>query len=417
MGGHVLGVDFGTSNSAVGMAGADGPVLLPVEGAETTLPTAVFFDFDTRGVIYGRAANAQLFAGGYGRYMRALKSILGTSLMHEKRRLLNEHLTFVDIIARFLAHLKAGAEASTGHSFTRALSGRPVYFHSGDPVRNARAEEDLAQCYARAGFDDVRFLPEPAAAARANAAVLAGGGRGLIVDIGGGTSDFTLFDSDGAGVDILGNGGLRLGGTDFDRLLSLDHVMPELGRGSAIRHAFGADTHLAPNAIYSDLATWAKIPFLYTRDTARQVADLARYAVEPEKLARLSKVIEDELGHDMAFAVEAGKIAANTADAKVDLAMIDRDLSVTLQTAALTGSLAESAARIAAEAQATVAAAGVAADEVTHLIFVGGSSLMAVVEAALCPAFPQATLHRGAALTAIADGLALAAGDAEAAQF
>ncbi|KNG92619.1 Hsp70 family protein [Pseudaestuariivita atlantica] len=411
MSGDVLGVDFGTSNSAVGVMRDGAPVLLPVEGGATTLPTAVFFDFDAGAVRYGRAAQELLFDGAHGRYMRALKSVLGTSLMHERRALMGERLTFVDITGRFLAHLKARAEAAAGRAFDRALSGRPVHFHSADPARDARAEDDLRACYAAAGFAGVRFLPEPVAAARANAGVLAGGGRGLIVDIGGGTSDFTLFEGDGHDVTILANGGVRLGGTDFDRLLSLDHVMGLMGRGSRIRHLFGGDTHLAPNAVYDDLATWAKIPFVQSRDTLRLAKDLARHAVEPDKLARLVRVIGDELGHDVAFAVEAAKIAANTGDTQVRLDMVERGLEAPLTRAALAASLAQSGDRLADVAEATARATGGGPEEVTHLVLVGGSSLMGMVEAALRPRFPNAALHRGAALTAIAEGLARASAD------
>ncbi|MGR3500775.1 Hsp70 family protein [Pseudaestuariivita sp.] len=411
MPGSVLGVDFGTSNTAVGLMRDGMPTLLPVEGAETTLPTAVFFDFDARAVRYGRAANQELFDGSYGRYMRALKSILGTSLMHEKRGLMGQRLTFVDIIGHFLRHLKTQAEAQTGQTFDRAVSGRPVHFHSGDPTRDAKAQEDLRACYAAAGFKDVRFVPEPVAAARANAAVLGSDALGLIVDIGGGTSDFTLFTGDGSNVDILSTGGIRLGGTDFDRLVSLDHVMPQLGKGTDVRHSFGDATHLAPNAVFADLATWAKIPFLYTKDTLRQAQDLARHAVEPAKLTRLAQAIEEELGHDLAFAVEAAKIAANTKDSQVDMGMFEKGLTVPLTTAALAASLADQGTRLTEEAYATITRAGHTTDNVTHLIFVGGSSLMSVVETAMTALCPNAHLHRGAALTAIGDGLALATAD------
>lgn len=411
----VLGVDFGTSNSAVGVSVQGQAHLIPLGNGDTTLPTAVFFDFDARRAVFGHAANAALIAGTEGRYMRALKSLLGTSLIHEKRMLLGEKLDFITIIARFLAELKQRAEAATGQTFERALSGRPVAFHTNDGARNAQALADLTDCYRAAGFDRVDFMPEPEAAALANRAVLSPGDIGLVVDIGGGTSDFTLFKQGrGTGIDILASHGVRLGGTDFDRALNLSFVMPELGMGSRIKHAFGDKTHVAPSAIFADLATWAKIPFLYAPDPRRSAKELAQYAVEKHKLDRLVQVLEEETGHDMAFAVEAAKIAANSgtvAAPEVDLSVVSPQLRVPLYPVAMTATLTDMANNIAAAAEHTLNAAGTDPGAVTKVIFVGGTSLMQVVRDALRDLLPKADVHHGAAMTAIVEGLALAAGD------
>lgn len=410
-----LGIDFGTSNSAAGICVDGKPHLIPLEGDAPTMPTAVFFDFDAQEMLVGTRAGEALLRGDEGRYMRGLKSLLGTRLIRESRMLLGERLDFIDIIARFLRTIKARAEDATGQTFSHAISGRPVRFHSGSEDRNAQALVDLTECYARAGFEGVTFLNEPEAAARANRHVLSTGDLGLIVDIGGGTSDFTLFRQKGAlEIDILGSYGVRIGGTDFDRRLSITRVMPQLGMGSPIRHAFGNDTHLAPNAIFNDLATWAKIPFLYGPDTLRAAKDLHKYAVHENRLARLVKVLEEELGHDLAFAVEAGKIMANTrAEEKpvIRVGMLKPKAVIPLPAEMMTEKLSGLAGQIGEAAEATLEQAGVAPDAVTHIIFVGGSSLMQVVEDALTARLPRAAVHRGAALTAIVDGLALATGD------
>ena len=407
-----LGIDFGTSNSSVGYTRDGKAQIIPLEPGEATLPTAVFFDFETRQTLYGHPANKALIAGDEGRYMRALKSLLGTGLMRESRMILNERQDFITIIARFLAEMKHRAEAASGEVFDTALSGRPVLFHSSDPKRNAQALADLTECYRVAGFSDVAFMPEPEAAALASRAALTPGDLGLVVDIGGGTSDFTVFrHGEGAGIDILASHGLRVGGTDFDRQLSMGQVMPLLGLGSQIRHAFGEQTHTAPQSIFGDLATWQKIPFLYARETRNAAKELAKYAVEPDKLARLVKVLEDELGHDLAFAVEAGKVAANdpngTALPEIKLNMLQRGLSLSLPPAMMWAALADMAAQIGKAAEEAITMADVKPDQITRLVFVGGSSLMAVVQHALTSRFPMAEVHRGAALTGIVEGLAI----------
>jgi hypothetical chaperone protein len=406
--GKTLGIDFGTSNTAAGYLVDGAPVLVEMSPGETTLPTTFFFDFDARTTLLGEPANQALLEGLDGRFMRALKRVLGTTLMHEPRQILNERVTFVEIIARFLAQVKARAEAQAGHTFTHALSGRPVVFHGEADPREAQAEADLRACYLAAGFEDVSFMAEPEAAAIASGAMEASGQIGLIVDIGGGTSDFSVFRSGNAGVEILANHGVRIGGTDFDRTVSIDHVMPHLGRGTQLRKAIGPGLSPMPNAIFTDLATWEKIPFLYTGKTRRAVADMAKMADAPEKVARLVSVLEDELGHDIAFAVEAGKIAANSGNGLIDLGEVEKRFTIPLDKAQLTASLAPYARDLTICAQETLAHAGVEAGRVDRVIYVGGSSLMTLVSDTMAELLPEAEHSFTEVFTAVTDGLALA---------
>jgi hypothetical chaperone protein len=258
---HVLGIDFGTSNSAVGYAIDGKPYLIAIEDGQDTLPTSIFFDSSIQELRFGRAANASLINRDEGRYMRALKSVLGTSLMHERRYMWGKVMTFVDVISYFLKEVKTRAETTTGQTFTHALSGRPVFFHSDSEEKNQRALEDLTACYHAAGFEHVEFMFEPEAAAIANGG-FSDGALTLIVDIGGGTSDYCLFREGSDSIDVIACNGVRIGGTNFDRTLSIDHVMPHLGYQKLIRREWGKETLTAPNHIFHDLATWEKIPSL-----------------------------------------------------------------------------------------------------------------------------------------------------------
>ena len=226
------------------------------------------------------------------------------------------------------------------------------------------------------------------------------------MDIGGGTSDFSVFRYDGDTVEILASHGLKIGGTDFDRVLSLGHVMPLLGMGSRIRNVFGSGGHTAPKSKYVDLATWEKIPFVYSPAAIREAEEMRKLADEPEKLARLVSVLENELGHDTAFAVEAAKIAANdSGTATVDLGFLERGLQAGLVGTDLSTELAEYAADLAAAALDCTTRAGLKPDDITRLIFVGGSSLMGVIRDPVMAAFPQAQAETKEAFTAIVSGL------------
>jgi len=407
-----LGVDFGTSNTAAGYMADGKPRLIEFAPGRTTMPTTFFFDYDSRRMLIGDPANRALLEGAEGRFMRALKRVLGTSLMHERRQLLNERVTFVDIISRFLAEVKARAEAQAGQRFDHVLSGRPVVFHGSGDAREAAAEADLRACYLAAGFRDVDFMPEPEAAAIASGALEQTSSIGLIVDVGGGTSDFSLFRSDTGGVSILANHGVRIGGTDFDRAISIDHVMPQLGKGTELRKVLGPGSTPTPNSIFNDLATWELIPFLYTPQNRRLAAEMARLAHEPEKLARLARVLDEELGHDLSFAVERGKIAVNGGDAgcSIQLDQIEPGLALPLSADDLVESLARHADALAEGARETLRIAGCKVDCVENVVYVGGSSLMSMVSQTMKAQFPQATHRFSEVFTAVADGLAIAAG-------
>lgn len=404
-----LAIDFGTSNTAASLLRDGTPHFISLEAQGDTMPTAVFLDFHRRQTLVGEAAIAALVSGREGRFMRALKSVLGTSLLHEKRQFLNERLTLSEVIIRFLSQVKARAEADCGQAFPRVLSGRPVHFHSRDPERDARALADLTACYHAAGFTEVDFLFEPAAAALA--AAEAGGGLGLIVDIGGGTSDFSLFRRTDGATEVIASHGIRLGGTDFDRQLSLTYVMPLLGKGTGLKAEIGPKVHDAPVALFHDLASWEKIPFLYTAPTRRDVARMAKLAVEPVRFNRLVSVLENELGHDIAFAVERGKILANGEDGQgvIDLGLVEAGLALGLSGHDLSKALIEDAERIGASAAETLEMANVPPEAVERIVLVGGSSLLTTVSQAVQAQMPQARLTYSAAFTAVAHGLAIAA--------
>lgn len=406
-----IGIDFGTSNTAAGVMVGAQPFLVELEPGRKTLPTSVFFDFEKKQTTYGSMANAALIGGREGRFMRALKSVLGTPLMQEKRQVSYERLTLIEVIARFLSMVRQRAEAQTHQTYDYALSGRPVRFHSSDTARNVQAERDLQAAYLLAGFKGVNFMFEPEAAAIASGP-LAKGKLGLIIDIGGGTSDFSIFQRDGDATQIIASHGVRVGGTDFDRAISIEKVMPLLGRGAEIRNAMGSGRHIAPNAIYNDLATWQKIPFVYTPENRNMVSDFAKLGVDPTLFGRLQATLEMELGHDIAFAVEAGKIQINkpsVTEAGIDLRVIEKDLWARVSEHAMNAILAEHARTIESCAEETLQMAQIKPDQIGKIVFVGGSSLLQIIEDIMAAKFPSAAQERAAAFTAVADGLAIAA--------
>ncbi len=145
-------------------------------------------------------------------------------------------ISYQDVISLFLRMLAQKAQADLGGMPGRVVMGRPVHFVDDDPVRDQQAEDALRQAAADAGFENISFQPEPIAAALDYEQRIDHEAVVLVVDIGGGTSDFTggapgprpHGRADRLG-DVLATTGVHVGGTDFDRRLSLELLMPLLG--------------------------------------------------------------------------------------------------------------------------------------------------------------------------------------------
>jgi hypothetical chaperone protein len=99
---NACGVDFGTSNSTVGLVSPGRPALLALEDGKPTLPSVVFFNAYDEEVSYGRAALADYLAGYEGRLMRSLKSLLGTSLIDGQTEVAGRALPFRMLLAHFI---------------------------------------------------------------------------------------------------------------------------------------------------------------------------------------------------------------------------------------------------------------------------------------------------------------------------
>src|SRR5215470_1044413 len=116
---RACGIDFGTSNSSVGICEAAGPRLLPIQRGATSVPTALFFSLDDNSTTFGHEALERYLAREPGRYLRAIKSVLGTKLFEEKTQVKRRRYAFGDIIAAYLRFLRMTAGDNLGAPPTR----------------------------------------------------------------------------------------------------------------------------------------------------------------------------------------------------------------------------------------------------------------------------------------------------------
>ena len=409
------GLDFGTSNSAIGVARGGGAALAPIEADSTLMPSAVFFDYETKGrVLFGNEAISAYVGQTEGRLMRALKSILGSPLIDEETSLAGRKVPLREVVEIFVRHLKQKAEAFAGREITSVVHGRPVRFVDDDDKADARAQAVLEAIARQAGFRDVTFVYEPIAAAHQYEQTVQKEELVLIADIGGGTSDFSVVrvgpqrrGRADRGEDVLANAGVRVGGTDFDTALSLAAVMPHLGLGTEL-----VEKNLPmPNAPYHELATWPTINFAYTYKNERALAELVSLASEPEKVERLLKLVRQRLGHRLAFAVEDAKIALSAEErATVLLSFLEANLAITATRAAFDRAIEARMDRLHRTAGDCIAAAGLKPAAIETIFLTGGSSRVPSVRAAIGRAAPSARLAGGSDLLSVALGLTQMAG-------
>jgi hypothetical chaperone protein len=418
-----MAIDFGTSNSAAALPCAAGGVrLVLLENGLPTMPTAVFYRADTpphqvqAERLYGRAAVAAYVEGIDGRLMRSMKSILGSSLLDQGTDIgAGRAVRYRDVVTGYLRRLKQLAEADAGHAITPVVLGRPVFFVDDDAARDAQAQAALLAAAQQAGFEQVQFQYEPIAAALDHERQVDREQLVLVADIGGGTSDFSLVrvgpQRRGRAErrdDILGNHGVHLAGTDFDRHVELASILPLLGYRSRrpARHAEPARE--VPSGVYFDLATWHLINTVYAPARLAELRSMKGWYADPRHHARLLIAVQQRLGHALAAAAEQAKIdVALHGKALIDLSALEPGLAATLSQAQAAAAIETDLGRIVQAASETARMAGVAPQAVDALYFTGGSTGLQPLVERIGAGFAAAQQVRGDRFASVAQGLGL----------
>ena len=406
-----LGIDFGTSNSAIAWRGPQGAAhLIPLEGEALAMPTAVFYNAEDSTTHFGRDAIRHYLEGTEGRLMRSLKSLLGSPLLLETTQIGHQNISFQDIIATFLSTLRDRATQTLGAVPRRVVMGRPVHFVDEDPERDAQAEASLRQAVQAVGFEAVSFQLEPIAAALDYEQRLTQESTVLVVDLGGGTSDFTVvrlgpdrMRHADRSPDILATTGVHIGGTDYDRQLNLAQVMPLLG----YKHT-GPEQREVPSRVFFDLATWHLIHWQYQPKAIAHAKTLRSNYSDPRLHERLMCVLTERHGHHIAHEVEQAKIrcSVNHANTDLDLSVIERGLQAALGVTDMATHLHDLLARTVACARECVQRAGLTDGSLDAIYLTGGSSALSTFQAALQAEFASVPLVEGDLFGGVALGLA-----------
>ncbi|MGO3209938.1 MAG: Hsp70 family protein, partial [Brachybacterium sp.] len=208
---RVVGIDLGTTNSAVAvLEGGQPTIIANAEGSRTT-PSVVAFS-KQGDVLVGEVAKRQAVTN-VDRTIASVKRHMGTDWSQE---IDEKKYTAQEISARILGKLKKDAESYLGEAVTDAVITVPAYFS--DSERQATKDAGTI-----AGLNVLRIINEPTAAALAYGLEKGKDDEQILVfDLGGGTFDVSLLevskDEEGSTIQVQATAGdNRLGGDDWDQ--------------------------------------------------------------------------------------------------------------------------------------------------------------------------------------------------------
>lgn len=397
-----VGIDFGTTNSAVAISDDAGHVeLVPLAGAGYWR-TVLYFEPGGDLTAGAPAIQRYLQTEGEGRLVQSIKSHLASSSF-TRTQIFGRRWALDDMIAAYLRLIRAAAPRDLG---SRCVIGRPVRYWGADTADDeARAVGRMKEALAKAGFTEAVFEYEPVGAAASYAARLDHEELVVVADYGGGTTDFSAIRVGRGAANVLATGGVGISGDAFDARVIDAVVAPALGRGSRYTTDEMGGEAPVPAWIYGHLRRWHLLSFLKEESTQRLLDRVKRGALEPAKIERLIQMVEEDLGLPLHQAVEGAKVRLSHAAAdRVTLKAIELDLPIAR--ADFETWIGEDLDAIDGVLDDVLARAGIDAKAVDRVFATGGSSLVPAVRGRLAARFGGDKIVGGEELTSVAWGLA-----------
>lgn len=415
--GRFAGLDFGTTNTVAALAdGGNLPRLVRLDGpnGDEVFRSALCFwqDEGARGGIAvegGPAAIREyLEFPSDSRFLQSFKSVAASPIF-ESASIFGRRLRFEELGRIFLEKLVSHSAGSLDR-LERVVVGRPVHY------AGARADPALArQRYDAmfAGFaGEIHYVYEPLAAAFSYATRLKSPATLLVADFGGGTSDFSVVrvEEPGAGQRCtpLGNAGVGIAGDRFDQRIVERLVLPMLGKGGQYR-SFDKVLEI-PGGYFADFSDWSRLALMRNRRTLEELERLRRSALDPDAIARLIAMVENELAFPLYDAVGVLKRSLSEQEqAAFRFSGAGVEIEAKVGRGDFEGWIAEDIARIAAAVDQAMAQAGIGDSEIDRIFLTGGTSLVPAVRAIFTSRFGVDKIATGGELTSIAHGLGLLA--------
>ena len=415
-----VGIDFGTTNSAVAFVDPSGAPRLAqfptAHGPRPTFPSVLYFEPRKPSVAGAEAIERYLASETKGRFIQSLKAYLADRTF-EGTGIGTQHYTLEKLIALIGKHMADRLGFGSWPSPRRIVLGRPVHFSNPpDAELDSFATDRLLTAIRLAGFEEIVFEYEPVAAAYAYEARLQRDERILIGDFGGGTSDFTII-SVGPDVrrrgrrtsDILGTDGVPIAGDAFDKRIIRNLVAPRLGMGG--EYLSPPNKFLpVPSWPYERLERWHYLSFLKSPSTLEMLERIRRTASTPERLEAFLLLIKNELGYQLHEAVQRTKFELSAAT-EAEFAFESGPVSIRRKVtrADFEKWIAEEISSMSGCVDRLMTASGLAYGDIDRVFLTGGSSFVPAVRRIFAERFGDAKLTGGEELTSVATGLALRA--------
>ncbi|HEY2016274.1 MAG TPA: Hsp70 family protein [Bryobacteraceae bacterium] len=422
-----IGIDFGTTNSSVGLALGEAEVQLvrfPYTGGATEAFRSLLYlemikergRSSIKSWTGPTAIEQYLAAETKGRLIQSLKSYL-TSRTLTSTDVFGRRHTLETLIARILADLRTEAEREFGVPIRHAMVGRPVrYVGAETEDDNQYALARLRNAFHIAGYESVEFEMEPVAAAYFYESTLDHDELILIGDFGGGTSDFSLLQvgprirrEGRTARDLLGNSGVGIAGDAFDARIVRNLVSPKLGAGSLAR-SMNKVLPAVPNWIYHKLERWHHLSFLRTMPVINMLKSTLVQALEPEKIAALLHLIEEDLGYHLHAAVQRVKCRlSETPEAEFYFVDGDLEIRARVRRQDFEEWIGEEVRSIEQCVDSLLQTAGVQPGDLDVVFLTGGSSFVPAIRRIFDTRFGAERVRSGNEFTSVARGLALRA--------
>ena len=415
-----VGVDFGTTNSAVAFVEGSGPPHLAhfpsAHGPRPTFPSVLYFEPKSRSTAGSAAIERYLASESKGRFIQSLKAYLADSTF-EGTGIGTQYYTLEKLIALIGKHMGDELGFASWPAPRRIILGRPVHFSNPpDAGLDAFATERLLTAIGLAGFEEIVFEYEPVAAAYAYEARLRRDERILIGDFGGGTSDFTTI-SVGPGVrqrgrrasDIIGTDGVPIAGDAFDKRIIRNLVAPRLGMGG--EYLSPPNKFLpVPSWPYERLERWHYLSFLKSSSTLEILERIQRTASTPERLEAFVLLIRNELGYQLHKAVQRTKFDLSTSmESEFAFECGPVGIRKKVTRADFERWIADELNTISGCVDRLMAASSLDFSGIDRVFLTGGSSFVPAVRTIFVDRFGEEKVTGGEELTSVATGLALRA--------
>ncbi len=408
------GIDFGTTNTAAALSTSKTePTLIHLEGDSVIIPSALFIGIDKK-IYFGKQAMQLYMNGENGRCMRSLKRVLGTDLMMSGTYFNNNKISFSELLSCFLKNIKNKIDLAAEANVDSVVLGRPVHFQDNNPNSDMRAENELRQIAQKAGFKNIEFQYEPIAAAFAHESKITEESLACVIDIGGGTSDFSIIKIGQPLMlkvdrtdDILSSVGIRIGGNDFDKDLSLKAFMPVFGYQTLQGGQTPYDKVMTlPTIPFRTMAEWSSINSMYTYKELNFAKKMLFNAQEKEKLQRFVELIEKQKGYSLLNTVEKTKIKlTEQCKINVPLNFISDKPVVPVSRQNLNESIELDVARIFKKVDECFSQAGIKPDDIQYVILTGGSTEIPLIQNIVSRYFPNAVLSQDNKFSSVSIGL------------